>query len=235
MEHIEQKITSMEVAEMVGKGHKELLRDVRRYSEQLGQSKIALSDFWEESSYTSEQNKELPCFMVTKKGCEFIAHKLTGVKGTEFTAKYINRFHEMEAEIKKPITALEQIHNLFAQGLLEVEQKADAAIERVDNLENTLPLLGVDCDIVTNAVKAKGLEVLGGKDSNAYKDKSLRSKVYSDIHRELKRQFGVSSYKAIRRNQIEKALEIIANYEPPMALAEEIAETNAQMRFGGVE
>ena len=34
--------------------------------------------------------------MVTKKGCEFIAHKLTGQRGTEFTAQYINRFHEME-------------------------------------------------------------------------------------------------------------------------------------------
>lgn len=41
----------------------------------------------------------MPCFLVTKKGCEFIAHKLTGQKGTEFTARYINRFHEMENEL----------------------------------------------------------------------------------------------------------------------------------------
>lgn len=41
----------------------------------------------------------MPCFLVTKKGCEFIAHKLTGRKGTEFTARYINRFHEMEYEL----------------------------------------------------------------------------------------------------------------------------------------
>lgn len=40
--------------------------------------------------------------MVTKKGCEFIAHKLTGQKGTEFTAKFINRFHEMEQELIIP-------------------------------------------------------------------------------------------------------------------------------------
>lgn len=47
----------------------------------------------------------MPCFMVTKKGCEFIAHKLTGRKGTEFTARYINRFHEMENLIKHiPLT-----------------------------------------------------------------------------------------------------------------------------------
>lgn len=90
-------ITSMEVAKMVGKAHKELLRDVRRYCEQLGESKIALTDFFRESTYLSEQNKTLPCYLVTKKGCEFIAHKMTGQKGTEFTARYINRFHEMES------------------------------------------------------------------------------------------------------------------------------------------
>lgn len=89
-------LTSIEVAEMVKKEHKELLRDIRRYSGQLGESKIALTDFFQESTYQSEQNKTLPCFLVTKKGCEFIAHKMSGQKGTEFTARYINRFHEME-------------------------------------------------------------------------------------------------------------------------------------------
>lgn len=80
-------ITSMEVAEMVGKKHCDLLRDIRKYVDQLGESKIAFTDFFKEATYTTEQNKILPCFQVTKKGCEFIAHKLTGQKGTEFTAR----------------------------------------------------------------------------------------------------------------------------------------------------
>lgn len=96
-------LTSMEVAQMVGKEHKELLRDIRRYSEQLGESKITLTDFFTESTYITKQNKTVPCFLVTKKGCEFIAHKLTGQKGTEFTARYINRFHEMEDGIRQKI------------------------------------------------------------------------------------------------------------------------------------
>ena len=89
-------ITSIEAAEWCGKEHKELLRDIRRYVGQLGESKIALTDFFQESTYKTEQNETLPCFLVTKKGCELIAHKMTGQKGTEFTARYINRFHEME-------------------------------------------------------------------------------------------------------------------------------------------
>ena len=89
-------ITSMEAAEWCGKEHSKLLRDIRNYISQLGAAKIGFSDFFKESTYVTEQNKTLPCFLVTKKGCEFIAHKMTGQKGTEFTARYINRFHEME-------------------------------------------------------------------------------------------------------------------------------------------
>lgn len=93
---IEQTLDSWEVAEMVDKEHNMLLRDIRRYCKQLGQSNIAQSDFFTESTYKNSQNKEMPCYRITKKGCEFIAHKLTGTKGTAFTARYINRFHEME-------------------------------------------------------------------------------------------------------------------------------------------
>lgn len=99
MKKIERTIGSIEVAEMVGKEHKELLRDIRRYCEQLSQSKIALPDFFTESKYEN-RGKMYPCYNVTKKGCEFIAHKLTGAKGTIFTARYINRFHEMETQLE---------------------------------------------------------------------------------------------------------------------------------------
>lgn len=89
-------LDSREVAEMVGKNHKELLRDIRTYEGYLGESNFALTDFFIPSTYVSIQNKELPNYQITKKGCELIAHKLTGQKGTLFTATYINRFHEME-------------------------------------------------------------------------------------------------------------------------------------------
>ena len=81
---------------MINKNHADLMRDIRRYTKQLDQSKIAFVDFFQESAYTDGKGEERPCYKITKKGCEFVAHKLTGIKGTEFTAKYINRFHDME-------------------------------------------------------------------------------------------------------------------------------------------
>ncbi len=89
-------VTSMEVAKMVNKEHSKLMRDIRRYITQLNESKIGLVEFFTESTYIDAKGEERPCFNVTRKGCEFIAHKMTSQKGTEFTARYINRFHELE-------------------------------------------------------------------------------------------------------------------------------------------
>lgn len=97
----EQTITSLEVAEMLGKQHKNLMRDMRSYTNDFNQLNIEPVEFFTESTYVDSKGETRPCYKVTKKGCEFIAHKLTGIKGTEFTAKYINRFHEMEDYIKE--------------------------------------------------------------------------------------------------------------------------------------
>lgn len=111
MKQIEQVLDSREVAQMVGKRHDNLVRDIKGYMEELwllkneepnSRLKIQPSDFFREDSYTN-RGKVYPCFMITKKGCEFIANKLTGIKGTEFTANYINRFHDMEDVIMEGI------------------------------------------------------------------------------------------------------------------------------------
>ena len=93
-------VDSREVAEAIGKPHRHLLRDIRRYSgviEKIGAPNFGLTNFFHEAFYLSAQNKEMPCFLITKMGCEMIANKLTGEKGIQFTAAYIAKFNEMEA------------------------------------------------------------------------------------------------------------------------------------------
>lgn len=72
---------------------------------------------------------------------------------------------------------------------------------------------------------------MGGKNAPAYKDNSLRGKVYSDIDSQLRREFGVDTYKAIKRSQCDLAIEIINKYELPMALESQVSLANAQMTF----
>lgn len=131
--NIEQKyLSSREVAEMVGKDHNKLMRDIRVYIEQLGESKIGHTDFFKESTYRTSQNKEQPCYLVTKKGCEFIAHKLTGVKGAEFTAKYIDRFHQMEEAIQNHIP---QGKELLALAVLEAQKTIEEQTAQIEEMK----------------------------------------------------------------------------------------------------
>lgn len=119
MKQIEQTISSLEVAEMVEKQHKNLLRDITKYNEELNQLKIEPVEFFRASTYRDGKGEIRPCFDITKKGCEFIAHKLTGIKGTEFTAKYIDRFHTMEQIIADHIP---QGKELLALAVLEAQK-----------------------------------------------------------------------------------------------------------------
>ena len=233
--NLEQKtITSLEVADMVGKPHNDLMKDIRRYTSQFNKGNISHVEFFTENTYLDKKGQERPCYMVTKKGCEFIAHKMTGVKGTEFTAKYINRFHEMEDVIQKPKSPMQLLEMEFA-ALKEVDSKVDAINRDLQDFKETLPLLPSDADDVKAEVNKRVIDCLGGKNSNAYHDSSIRGKVYSDIYRELKRQFEVSKYNCIHRNQKNIAIEIVRNYEPPYVLAEEIKDSNAQLNLEDVD
>lgn len=95
----QQVIDSRDVAKMIGKTHKNLMRDIRSYINDLEMSsKLSPSDFFIESDYLDSMNRTKPCYLLTKQGCEFVANKLTGRKGTIFTATYVSLFNEYEAE-----------------------------------------------------------------------------------------------------------------------------------------
>jgi len=130
----------------------------------------------------------------------------------------------------KPKSAIEQLQ-LQSQAILEGNEKIDTVKQELDEFKQDMPLLAVECERITTAVHKRGVDALGGKNSNAYKDSSLRGKVYQDIHRELKRQFGVSTYKAIKRNQCDLAVSVVEEYELPLVLQEQVRDCNAQVNM----
>lgn len=95
-------VDSREVAEMVDKQHAHLLRDIKNYCDILLSSNLSSMDFFLESTYKDSIGRTLPCYLLTKKGCDMVANKMTGEKGVIFTAAYIDKFYEMEDKLKKP-------------------------------------------------------------------------------------------------------------------------------------
>ena len=221
-------IDSREVAKMMEVRHGDLLEKIDKINQDLVKEKSVTKKYWEESSF-EYRGQQFRNFLITKRGCEFLAHKTTGTKGNLFTDKYMDRFEEMEEELKQPkaLTPMEQLR-LQYQVLEEHDKKIETVEKKVDELEENLPLLGIDCEELTKEVKKIGVKCLG-YDTPAYKDKSLRGKVYSDIYGQIKREFGVNSYKALKRKQLDIAIDFVKNYELPMILADEIKAMNSQV------
>lgn len=132
---------------------------------------------------------------------------------------------------RKPMSTAEQI-KLLALGNTELNERVSDVEKKIDSLENDMPLYGCEIDDIKNHVNRKVVNVLGGKTSEAYRDGSIRSSVFKDIYRQLKREYGcVSSYKSIKRKWIDDAHNLINGYEVPKVLEEQISDANAQIRL----
>ena len=220
--NLEQKtITSLEVAEMVGKAHNELLKDIRRYVSQFNEGNLPHVDFFEENTYTDSKGELRPCYLVTKKGCEFIGNKLTGIKGTEFTAKYINRFHEMESALSQPRKLSEKEMLRIQLGMI------DEIEERVDKLENTMVIDYGQQQVLKKRVNGRVTYWLGGKESNAYKE--ISKKVFSECNGDIQDYFNVNSRNNVPKLKFDTVIDYITNWEPSTNTKMLIRDTNAQL------
>ena len=170
------------------------------------------------------QSKIRTLYLWTEKGAFLHAKSLNTDKAWEVYDHLVDTYFNR----KKPMSTAEQIQ-ILAQGNIELEHKIDSVDKDLQEFKREMPLLAIECQQITEAKNRKVVPLLGGKDANAYKNASLRGKVYRDLEGQLRREFGVSSYKAIHRNQTDKTLEIISEYELPLCLEEQISDENAQM------
>ena len=192
----EKTISSLEVAEMVEKEHKNLMRDVRNYVAELNQLKIEPVDFFQESKYKDGKGEERPCYNITKNGCEFIAHKLTGIKGTKFTALYINRFHDMEEQLKPKSSA--EMLLIYAQQFYEQEQRLQSVEHNIKQIEAKITTHDENYYTIAGYASLRGIRVDVNR-ANMYGRKASKlSKEYGyDVTKTQDPRFGtVNMYHA---------------------------------------
>ena len=111
-----QRISSREVAEMMEYSrHGDLLDKIDKINEVFENGKIRSQDYWIESTYKVEgNNKSYKEYLVSKKGCEFIANKSTGEKGIIFTHRYMERFEEMEKQLKGELVPINNLQEIIS-------------------------------------------------------------------------------------------------------------------------
>ena len=158
-----------------------------------------------------------------------MAKEISMIQRTEkgkIARQYFINCEKKLKEVKK-LSPMELMELQF-KVLKEHEEKIAQVENKVDKLEEDMPLFQIDCKEIQALVRKKGIEALGGYRSIAYNDNSLRGKVYSDIQQQIRREFGVLRYEAIKRSQLEMAKEIIINYKVPLVLENEIKLLNEQ-------
>lgn len=197
---------------------------------------IENNEFYEENQdwwgfFTMKNGNECKDYRLTTdfaKHLSMESHSSKGKIARQYFVKVEDSMKEVALRLRSMSPELQAII-MHDKKIQQVETRVESVNQDLQKFKMDMPLLGIEIDRITEAVKKKGVHCLGGKDSNSYKDKSLRGKVYHDIYRELKRQFGVATYKAIKRNQCDMAVEVIERYELPYILAEQIRDCNAQM------
>lgn len=220
---------SRDVAAMVDKQHKHLLADIRGYIAAMKDStepKIRPSEFFAESTYTDSTGRELPCFLISKKGCEFVANKLTGQKGVLFTAAYVTGFNDMEKHLRATeasgLSALQRLR-LQTQAILELDERTAAVEEKLvvmeDKVENQITLDHGQQRTLQGVVAKKAYE----RAAIIYPPERVKVSVnllFQAIYRDLKNRFGVASYRDIRRVDLEGAIKLVEAWIEPADMRE---------------
>ena len=91
-------VDSREVAQMMEKPHNDLMKSIRNYCDALTAGDFSLSDFFIPSNYVDSTGRRLPCYLITRKGCDFIASRMSGKRGVQFSARYVCAFDDMRKQ-----------------------------------------------------------------------------------------------------------------------------------------
>lgn len=224
--HDQQAVTtSLKVAEIFEKEHKDVMKSIRNLTAQ----NFAVKKMFVEDSYLNSRNQQQPMYYMNRDGFTLLAMGFTGSKAMEFKLKYIEAFNKMEQIVRQelPQTPEEKLE-LTMQVTSRLNKRVDKAEEHIDFLMNKSEIDSTQRYKLKHARDKKAVGVLNGKDSNAYKDKALSRKTFRSLEREFKETFVISRYEDLRKEDFDRAISFINNWYPPFALRQEIEAKNAQ-------
>lgn len=192
-------IDSREVAQMMNKRHSEILEYINGSNKVVGiiptllNGGIRLANYFIESSYKDGSGKTNKCYLVTKMGCELLGNKQQGEKGILFTAKYVERFNQMEQAIKNPFSQMQnldlanQMMNI-AQGTYQMGQVVQGLLQSIGTIQT----------YVQDSIQAKDHQI-----DKAMSLIGLRSKNVSSLISKLKEELYKRNGIVVQANDIE--------------------------------
>lgn len=197
------------------------------FNRQLQYGFVEGEDFTGCKVFNALAKQELQDYAITISMAKEISMIQRTEKGKQARKYFINCEKKLREVVQDPYKALSP----ELQAIFKIDQKQQALEEKVEDMESNFPLFNIECEELQKLVKKVGTNALGGYGSRAYKDNSLRQKVYKDIQHQLTREFGIGSYKAIKRCQLSLAKEIVQAYRIPTFLQDQVTALNNQLEM----
>ncbi len=202
---------SLRVAEAFNKRHDQVLRDIRN----LGCSLEFRLHNYAESKYINSQNKEMPMYLMNKKGFTLLAMGYTGAEAMKFKEAYINEFERMEESLKSSPKVLNNREQLIASMKLTLENSEEITAVKTEvaqlkeQVNNKITLDHGEQQTLNHSIK-KRVESIAGD----YVQQMTKQKIYSQIHTHLRRAFAAPSYRVIKQRDFKDALAWINAWRP---------------------
>lgn len=199
---------SLTVAEVFGKRHADVLRDIKHMecSENFRQRNFA------QSTYVNSQKKEMPKYSMSKKGFTLLAMGYTGKQAMIFKEAYIEQFEEMEQRLKAP-RVLSEREQLIASMKLSLETS-----EELTTVKNDLELVKhqVSEELTLNHGQQQTLHHEIKKRVESIKDdyELTNREIYSQIHSHLRRAFAAPRYMFVKRKDFDEAVNWVKSWRP---------------------
>lgn len=178
-------LTSLEVAQIVGKEHKNILADIRDEISKLGEERGRL--IFQQSCYTNLQNKQQPMFLLNYKGVLQL--------GARYNAETRFKLIEKIEQLQKPMT-VEDMIILQANEMKSVKHRINIVENKVDN---EIRIDHSEQRKLQKTISTRVYQRLNTINAD-------RRMMFSAIYRDLKDRFGVASYRDIKRKDLEDAL-----------------------------
>ncbi|WP_375693417.1 MULTISPECIES: Rha family transcriptional regulator [unclassified Bartonella] len=152
-----QTMSSREIAELCGKQHKHVIRDIKQMLEELNAPKFGVVNFSEPkfglakflSNYIDEQGKSRPCYNLPKRECLILVSGYS----TALRAKIIDRWQELEKQIAAPQVDLANA----LENPLTIKQLLLESINQLEDLRNEVSTLKPKAEALEGLKRSDGL------------------------------------------------------------------------------